>query len=238
MRGTTQECFEHYAEKILRPSLEKRQLATRFFGTEGYSVLRWIKSQKLPYGENLIRLQFLLEFASYEVEELAKLSAPVREAGRLFAFGVISADEIIKVCGFGRNQFLRLLTGRINTIAIREVALSTLVEKHKNKLREMQAPFQPLADTPTDGSERKSVISAPLPRIEISATMLDKEACLKAFVFMARAMKPIAEALLSSLFTPDERRMLHDRSGNETIFELSTALNRLCSEKSRKTRRK
>jgi hypothetical protein len=56
---------------------------------------------------------------------------------------------------------------------------------------------------------------------------------MKAFADLVHAMLPFAELLASDEFTARERVALRQLCGGSSIFELSTNLNRLCSETAR-----
>ena len=233
VKGTTQECFRHYARNILKGDLELRRLAARYFDVDLGSIRRWVEEceKKLPYGENLIALRHLLEFAGYDVAELHDLSEPVRSVARLVAFGVVKTDTVIELCGFEKNTYLRVFTGRSETVKLREERLETFFEKHGKDLPAAKAKFDALRVA----NERTGLSSAhPEGGFALKPRdSLSNQELLEVLAAQTRAMIPIVEVVLSDRFTAEERRQLHKQAGGERVFKLSTALARICSEKAR-----
>lgn len=210
------------------------------------TVSTWIKSEHPAKGEKLIRLWHLLALAGSDSPELDQMKPLQHVVSELFAFDVISAEkacEILNLTPDRPSHMYHILRGRevLKPKYTYEEIIAELgeeLELHRTVTREE--------------IDRKStpgeMISTPVQTIvermesaEVAAREPSNDATyggdVKIFLAsMVSAIRPVANALLSDDFTPEDRSKFREMLTDETLFEVTNALNALSSERARNKR--
>lgn len=237
--GVLTECLKDFAQKT-KGNFPYRRRVAHVIGINPYALHVWLDKGKLPLGLNLLRLYLLLELNGYNIVETHRIHPKIRELGNMLAVGALQIDIAAKTLGFASTDgVLRVVLGKTGTTKMTEIEAILRHNEWKsvaqNKLHEWRNEVlfteeQPQRVTPKiTGAVQKTLFSC-----------INHESALKIFAHQVLAMVPLAEWIASDEFTPDERRKLRELSSNgrsNNVFELSTALNRLCSETARKEMR-
>lgn len=244
-KGCTAACLKHLAHAIEVDYLEKRKVIADFVGVSDGTARRWFRGLMLPVGEPLIRLRFYLEFLGYRVDEIELLNKPIRDAARLFAFGVASLTEVMGLVGFsedrnGASQLLAVFRGTrgISTRKLRD--FESFVELYGERLAEKQRAIHKVVQT--DSRHNNDHLQSPttevtppiisrLPRIKRGKT--PREALIESLAGSIVALIPLAQSISSDEFTAEERAQVRELSGSNGVFTLANLLYRLCGERTR-----
>ena len=245
-KGTTAECFQHLGRAIQGEHLfENRKLIADFAGVESPAVYRWFRAGKPPLGESLLRLRFYMEFLGYEVAETEALDPVIRDAARLCAFRVISMSETASLVGYpagvsGMNMLHRVFHGKNGVHSEKLEHFKSLVDLYAEQLPERQRATPKLLKgsvrvTPpmeSQAASRPSVVH-PL-RTNLRPTPQLRDALIESLAGSVKGMIPLAQAISSDDFTPEERARLRELAGGNGVFNLANLLYRLCGERARK----
>ncbi len=245
-KGNTMECLAHLEKAISDDHLAKREILATFVGVESANVRRWFNGTVKPAGEPLLRLRFYLEFLGYQVEEIQKLAPAVRDTARLLAFRVVSLSDIVGLVGYpegrgGTDSLLATLRGMRGVSEERLAHFVSLVELYRGQLPEKQRATRrvQLSSVPRVSAEaeppavvRSSVVQPLRPASRQAPGTHD--ALIESLAGSVKAMIPLARAISSDDFTPDERARLRELAGSDGVFTLANLLYRLCGERARK----
>ncbi len=148
--------------------LGKNKLMADFCGVSANTATRW-NMTRLPVGEPLIRLRYLLEEHGIVVSELKSMKPEMIYVGRLFAFGVLDISQalaVLRIENAKPDYLWRALLGKLVPSAVRggSVTLKALRKKYSISLAEakraqlpgappakMTAPEEQVAPTSGDG---------------------------------------------------------------------------------------
>lgn len=230
-KGTTRECLIHQGKQPTKLLFLKN--AIKFTGASRSSVDRWLSESwgNLPHGINLIRVQYLLEIVGYEVEELKNLNDNIYKLGKLLALRIADVDQVAQeVFGFSDLTYLyRTLRGNRGISGVDSVAISDLLLEKKDEIDKAVSHWRKELGI-TSGDPQKSEVSA-----VGKEGVLDKDQVIKSLAHMIQSMQPLAEAIASDDFTPEDRETLRDLAGRFGVFNLKNALVKLCGERARNT---
>lgn len=236
VEGTTERCLAHLAKAIQgRDFFEKRKMIADFVGVGDEAVHRWFKNGALPVGEQLVRMRFYLEFLGYKVSELDELDVQVRNAARLFAFGIVSLSEIADLLGYveksGTDSLLKIFRGTRGVSSEKIQQIQAFVELYEKQLDgKRRGTVSVLTATSDDRrSEEASIITRPSLRTvgEGHSTLIE------ALAAAVKAMLPLAEYVLSDSFTANERQRVRELAGGDGVSRLSLLLTKLSGEAAR-----
>lgn len=255
-RGTTKECLAHYASTL--PQVHNRRVRDAlapladFTGRRKATVYHWLRRERPVLGFNLVKVRYFLEQQGYQVIELKNLIPAVRDLGRLIAHGVLTIEEVVKELSYtGRTHFLEVLHGdrlspkRMKTIHdIVETYLPLLEKRVRGLARLYDHPHQKEepttkpdveeepAYTPVSETDRAPGIQG-VGKETVSTVNGDTEhrVLIVALAKQLEAITPLAELVLSDLYTPDERIKVREIVD---VFRASNALNQLCGETARR----
>ncbi len=248
--GTTQECLEHFSQgnRFNTPEREAcklRNAVSEFFGINHQTGYGWFSQFRLPTGENLLRLRFFLSLLGYEVVERNVVPKILREFSDMVCLRTLSFEEAAYLIGGTAVPavLLDVSFGRYGVSGEREEKITELVELYKKeatvKLEEWKtkiesfglANFSAIKIVPAQTPESSKEDSKPV------LARLNGEV-VKTLAHLILAIKPWAELLLSEEFSPEQRQQLRELTAtngrSNAVFEVSNALNRLCSERARK----
>lgn len=243
---TTEECFKHFARDA--HNFERRKAVAKFAQVVMEPTVRkWFTDRFTASGEKLIKVRFFLDLLGYKVEEIENMDPVFQNLARLFAFDIISFDDVVAICGYegenARDQTMRVLTGKIGMYAdryqkvyseVREMA--ELIEHHRKELLQKYAAYKlPETNGATGPSEgQPAPIAAALPHMSAATPRLSAhEQVIRSLAHQVEAMLPLADLLLSDQFSAKERARLRELTGSDGVFKLSNRLNALCGEKAR-----
>lgn len=240
-KGNTQACIAHLRDAIQDDYLTKRHVVATFAGVGDDSVRRWFVDGSMPVGEALVRLRFYLEFLGYQVEEVQKLSQVIRDAARIYAFGVVSLSEVASACGFteGRNGpdlVLRVFRGGCGISKHKQEQFTALAELYSDELAERKRATQKVLVGSVGQPEkvREDDKPTPLPvRLASQQPLGTHEALIESLAGLVEAMIPLAREISSDRFTPEERARVRELAGRDGVFTLANLLYRMCGERSR-----
>ncbi len=244
-RGGTADCLAHLAQAIGSDQV-KRQTLTNFVGVTTATVSCWLKGQRLPTGEPLLRLRFYLEFLGYDVQELRSLDGVVRAVARLCAFQIVGLTEVSRLVGYadrpsGHNDtLLAIFRGAQGVNKDRLEKFESLVGQYETQLewKVSSTPKIPLNGRATMESEiaTKPAALKPLkPKSVLS--FQDKRVTMEVLSNLIQATLPLTQYVESDQFTPQDRAALRDLVGGDSVFRLANSLYRLCGERARSMHR-
>lgn len=242
IHGTTERCLAHLAKAVAgRDFLEKRRTIAKFVGVGDSTVYRWFKAVIKPVGEPLVRLRFYLEFLGYEVTELEDLKQPVRDAGRVYAFGVADLDDLMKEVGIpnnenGRTQMLSVLRGVQGFSDERMMKISAFAENFKDLLYD-RLRATPRVLSVQDVGMHPSKGAAPIGTSTTNRLphgVGNQSAVIESFAGLITAMLPLAEYVLSDSFTAAQRSRVRELAGGgKGVSRLSNLFTQLSGEAAR-----
>lgn len=92
LSGTTAECSRDFLSRYKWEEVQR--LVAEFTKVERSTVRRWMAKDKLPIGEELIRLRVLLDLAGYTVSEFSTQHAVIQQLMRVIAFDLLTVEAI------------------------------------------------------------------------------------------------------------------------------------------------
>lgn len=239
-RGTTRECLAHYVAGLSTENGKGRQEIlrplTEFMGAKNIlTTRRWVKGRTLT-GLRLIKARYFLEGLGYTVIELEKLPAAIRDFSRLIAHNVFTIENACADLGFPRSDRLLLLLRGDRKPS----------PERMTKILEIVKAYQPLLTDEKGNNFNERYASASPVEIDGGAFLAPPEAApvkkddatgnpehaliLQALAKNLEIILPLAELVLTDIYTPEERRELRRHTD---VFRVSNALNRLCGEMAR-----
>lgn len=242
VEGNTERCLAHLAKAIEgRDFFEKRKTIADFAGVSDDSVHRWFKEGRMPVGEQLVRMRFYLEFLGYKVSELNELDEQVRNAARLFAFGVASLSEIADLLGYvgksGTDTLLRIFRGARGTSSEKIEQFESFIELYGAKLNDKKRTVSKVLHV-TDGdshSQRTTDHFGASAAIRSTSHVAGNQtAVVESFAGLITAMLPLAEYVLSDSFTAAQRSRVRELAGGgKGVSRLSNLFTQLSGEAAR-----
>lgn len=246
--GSTKDCLMHLKHSIENDRKKLKVIASFTKVTEGRAVSRWLKGTQAG-GMSLVRLRYYLEFLGYNVEELQHMHPTLRDAGRLFAFGVADLNEIVRFVGYsdgqnGNDSLLLVFKGLGGVSAGKLVQFQAFVDLYKDKLLEKQQATVKV-EFLADHSSAKVVCDTPDTTMLPTATTLRSESqsstdihevVTRSLAAQIKAMLPLVQIVSSDAFSPEERAQLRELTGGDGVFRLANQLYRLCGERARSMR--
>ncbi|MFZ1300996.1 MAG: hypothetical protein WAQ27_00215 [Candidatus Microsaccharimonas sp.] len=219
------------------------------------TVRSWIKGEHPAKGEKLIRLWHLLAIGG-SAPELQRLPEFNRLVSELFAFDVINITEAQLLCGLNSDHVSNAYaTLRGQDVMRPYLDVHDIRREYDERLRAAKQsfgasvapePVEPIrektyeappdptpvvSEEPPPAATPAVVAPAPAP-VSVSPSLFQTDPKL-ILASLLGAAAPIAKQLNSDAITAEERSQFRELIGAEVLFELSTTLNALCSERSR-----
>jgi hypothetical protein len=251
LRGTTDECFAHLAQNI---RVKGKAIIAEFIGVGQPTVNRWCRHGSVGHGESLVRVRCMLELLDYEVTDLMKLDAPVRELTRHLAYQLATFDDIVDIMAFDslipRNSTMGALTrdrplspARLERVRKYVKEYADVLELAHTERKEflllgLRLPeSHQQAEEPLGVALKKSLPKAngglTKPKTGEKSEHSLREAIICATAQQILALLPLVDSVLSDDFSAADRMRLRELAGGKGVFDLSNRLNRLCGEKAR-----
>lgn len=246
--GTTKECLQRLGAIIQRDPdyYGKRKIIASFTGVSDSAAYRWIKGTSPPVGEPLIRLRFYLEFLGFDVQEIQLLEPRVRDAARIYAFGVTSIQETAGLLGYksakenrgGVDPLLAVFRGASGVSKQRLEAFEAFIELHAEALEEKKRSVVSILPN-------GSTVNAEVPQSFIAHEVRESKALnakqhaaeriaiIEALAASVKAIIPLARAASSDDFTANERARVRELAGHNGVMTAANLLFRLCGERTR-----
>jgi hypothetical protein len=242
--GTTERCIAHLAKAIKgRDFYEKRKQIAIFADVADSTVHDWFSENRMPVGEPLIRLRFYLEFLGYHVEEVQSMPQTLRDAARLYAFGIASLSEIADLVGYGgeeenaKDTLMRVFRGARNVSPERLRQFGSFVELYGDRFEEKRrAVPKVLSLTDTEAHSQRATEHHGAPTVTRSAShaLGNQSAVVESFAGLITAMLPLAEYVLSDSFTAAQRSRVRELAGGgKGVSRLSNLFTQLSGEAAR-----
>lgn len=238
-KGNTVACLKHLAIAIGNDTA-KRDVIARFADVDSSTVRRWFKDERTPIGEPLVRTRFYLELLGYDVEELQALDAVVRDAARMFSFGVASIPEIVQLVGYtegrsGIETVIAVFRGAQGISRKKHKDLEAFVEMNREIFAEKKRMVKRIEIGTVNQLPVRSVQSALSPRQRFGeCSPLDlRRIFIESAAKQVLVLLPLMRAIESDAFSAEERTLLRELSGGDGVFKLANILTRLCGERTR-----
>lgn len=222
LRGTTQECLAELRKK-LGPRADG--LVEQFCRVNRRTAQDWLRGQRLPEGERLVRLWTLLSTCGFEVIEVEDLDPTVASLVFLIGFNIVEAGTVKKTLGYegGQNQHLwRTLRGSSRMLSVKLKAAERLVAEHQEVLEDTQARFPKLTTRPRQPTAPRNTHSNG--RLDLVEPLAD----------LLKAALPLAREVESDRFSDKDRDRLRRVVGFEEFFALTNLLHRLGGPQARR----
>lgn len=219
------------------------------------TVIGWDRGDHPAKGEKLIRLWHLMAFVGHDSPELETLQQLQRFVSELFAFDVIGTEkacEIFNLKSDRPSHMYHVLRGQ--DVLRPNYTYDTAVSMFWEELSEMKKIVRDeISEAPGLAFLRKIHLEQEVQQSEHTPGQTDVEltdfAVLTAspdvkasrdtrvlLASLVSAIQPVAKAVLSDDFSPEERSEFREMVSNETLFEVTNALNALSSERARNNR--
>lgn len=241
-KGSTEACLDHLRIAIDDDYVAKRHVVGQFVGVGDQTIRRWFKKELHPVGEGLIRLRYYLEFLGYEVEELESLDKRIRDLARIYAFGVITLQEILGETKFntgssGTSALLSVFRGVRSISNSKYAKFVALTELYSEALAVKRATTKKvLLSSSTPPAKPALVITSPVPlppRLAAHKPQGSHLALIESLAGLVKAAIPLARELESDEFTAEERALVRELAGGDGVHRLANMLFRICGERAR-----
>lgn len=226
----------------LRDYLKKGEMdvLTRFVGATPGTVQGWVKGTPCK-GERLLRLWHFLSVAGFDSPEMQAIPKYNLYLSELFAFSVITMDEVLNIAGVRNEQTgLQILRGQppmAPTLSFEE-----LYEMYDEQLQSAKSALaqqlgRTSSSTPVSSSTTPSPAPAPAPPVvpavvQSPPTSVGVPTVVVAATTLLNALA-FANYMNSPEVTPAERQKLRELMGETAMFELSNVTSALCGERAR-----
>ena len=212
-----------------------------FTGCNNDTVARWVNGNNMPLGLPLIKLRFFLALVGHEPIELTRLRDGY-QFGYMLAETLAFCDnltvsEASKAIGYTDDYaVLRIAHGESTADAAHEPQLKKFCEGCRADVEKRRSAWiLKLSGTPgAEYPREKAPVVCGVPQTQVA---VDKEELLRTAAHLVFALEPMMRAAAHDLSSEDRKRlraMTESHEGNtNAIFELSTYLNMLCSERAR-----
>ena len=139
-QGTATECLD---DLLMQYDEEKiMAFVTKFTGVRKGAVESW-RNGTLPRGEQMLRLQVMLDLVGYRVEEFSELPEPTKKFAQLIALDFVSIKGAQEILGYENTQsmyaFIRKGAGLMPD---RMHRFMRFVEQSENELNGMLDEFR------------------------------------------------------------------------------------------------
>ncbi|HZM64430.1 MAG TPA: hypothetical protein VFB59_04825 [Candidatus Saccharimonadales bacterium] len=222
-------------ERLRRANLPV-QLVKEFTDTKPDTINDWLVGEQRPIGIRLLKLMHLLAALGIDSPELEENVTPYGAfLGRLVAFKLVTPEQAQAFLGTGHVQ-------AVYDTAFGHRDPNDAVIKPKQTLEELEKLYSSVLleaedalrrkfvreDSPASGQARASTPSAATPPATEGPS---RDHFLMEAAQRLGAVLPLARYLVSEKCSPEERAFVREHLGEEGMFELSTLINRLCSER-------
>jgi len=181
----------------------------------------------MPGGIILIKLWFYLSSIGYRVVELEKLHPTLLGVARLLTNGQITAEAMASDFGLSAGTTKHL----IGELMGRETATPKRMQQYASVLAKFPDSNRPQPTVTFPQPQPQGVVHPrELSSSKQSASGLSITILGEVLHGQVASMRPMVEIALQQL-SPAERQELRQLIGAKGLFELSTYLNALCSEK-------
>lgn len=182
------------------------------------TVERWLSGRQFPNGEKLVALATFLTMRGFTVREFEQIPERYRTLAKAVSLGLLSSQVLASKLGFDDvSDIWRAFRGR-GMGKQREEIVQALAEEDAAEVDRLW-----------------QVYSASLPG-NVSAGQVAghlRVAVVQSLARMMNGMLPLVQLVNGDEFTDADRQELRDAAGSSTVFDLSNALNDLCSDRSR-----
>lgn len=236
IEGSFEQCLNHYRKHGNDESFAK--LGT-MIKVKSQTPRRWFTGIIRPVGEYKIRVGQALTDMGYGIREIREMPKLLQEAHALIAYGLAGIDDT--AAGFSmttpsaRDMLLSILLGKQGMSDERLAHGERFIAPLRAGLANARAKFAPVAPeqsgkpaAPASERETARLTTAPPPEL-----LKDHDAVAAWLAAMLLSSYPLLQYVNSDNFTPEERKKLRERLGFFGAMNISTELNRLCSEKAR-----
>jgi len=234
-RGSTLECWKDYASRLPQGTKNcevQREGLRTFIGVQAATIRCYITAPKSLRGLPLVKMRYFLKAQGYEVLELEALRSEVEKFGELVAYGLMTIQEAVEVLNYtDQHGVFRVLHGELSQLPnARIISIRGCLERHKNNLQKAKSEWSAIW-----GVQYVAPI-APLltqPKVEPVHTNSNMRDDIVIFSGLVRALLPVVMRLSSDSCSAENRKIARSEAGSQNVFDLSTGLNRLCSETAR-----
>jgi hypothetical protein len=209
------------------------------------TLRRWFVDSA-PNGVYRIRLQQYLSDVGYKIKELQTAAEEIRLACQLLSYDLASEEEIASGFGIPEHRWSRLpnmlvrgtmaddrlAKGRLYLSPLRTI----LAEVHEGRILALSNTVPSTAPKP--GSAKAEPAALPVPSVPTSSAppehvIKDHDAVIQATAAMLTSVYPLLQLVNSDQYSAEERADLRKKLGFFGAMQISTELNRLCSERAR-----
>ncbi|MFZ2049122.1 MAG: hypothetical protein WAV25_02415 [Minisyncoccia bacterium] len=236
-RGTTLECWNDYASRLpqgTKNCVESREGLRSFLGVSFGAVRRYISNPKSLKGLSLVKMRYFLTALGYSVTDLESMPAAARKFGELVAYDVLSMSDATAILNYKDDHgVFRVLHGQSTEIAdSRLICMSEYASVHQKELDKRKKEWRQAWGI---NMEETALAAVESPVTKSAPTSHKKTGDDDIIIFggLVRALLPVASRLSSDDCTPEDRNNARSNAGGQAVFQLSNALNRLCSETAR-----
>lgn len=212
------------------------EFISEFVGAVPTSIMDWINNKQPCKGARLIRLWHFLDAAGFESPELEKIPPFNCYLGQLFAFGVITMDEVLQYAGV-RNEQTGFQMMRGQPPMHPAMSLEDVQELHDEQLEQVLTAFGRRLrkfDEPSTVRQAATPEAPEVPAVQVPTGPMDATSgTVYTLATLFGAALPLARHLNSDRCKPQDRALLRELMGEDGIFELSNILNALCGERAR-----
>jgi len=214
------------------------EFISEFVGAVPTSILDWINNKQPCKGARLIRLWHFLDAAGFETPELEKIPPFNCYLGQLFAFGVITMDEVLQYAGV-RNEQTGFQIMRGQPPMHPAMSYEDIQELHDEQLEQVLTAFGQRLRKSDEPSAVRQVAEAASQEPEVSAVhestvpIAPTSGTVYTLATLLGAALPLARHLNSDRCKSSDRALLRELMGEDGVFELSNILSALCSERAR-----
>jgi hypothetical protein len=209
-------------------------VVSEFCGVEIDAAAGWFGRKRPLGGLSTLRLMYLLLAAGVKLPEHDEIrdTYPLGEyIGRLLAFGVLTMDEVSEFSGKVRDGAIFRAARAEGTLAECSYTLAELKATYQEELfAKAEALMEKLPGQPAEVEEEKPSGEVPVmsrPAVGGLVSGDPEDDYLAALAAMIAAMHP--EVVRAQALTPERRARLRTLIGEQTLFAVSTGLNRLGS---------
>jgi len=241
LSGKLLECMKHYRE--IDDDFSGRKMMAEFIGCsyEG-SVLYWFSRLKQPTSKNFNGLAFFLEMLGYKVKEIQGLASEAHDLAKAIAFRVVSVEESAEALGVTPNTILRIISGRNQAMSKTKDRINRYLADKAIKVTAQESAWwsktSRVSKPHLNGSEveqpveRRQDVSKVESLSSEERTVLEKDHVLEAFASLLAAAMPLADLIVTDMFTDEDRDRLRRElcKDRNLIFHLKNRLARLCSK--------
>lgn len=242
-RGTMEKCLEHFVaeNKFNVPSgtiFSKRNRICLLLGVGNNTGHAWFNKERLPLGEQALRLRVFLEFLGYTIMEREMLMPILSELSVQIALGTVSRKDVADYLGTTVDVVLDMISGRQGVSAQREETVKALLELHRSDTAQRKKEWLDvialldLAGIANDPQVAVHAMTTTMPTVRTK----DASDSVAMLAHLLMAIKPLAERVDSDEFSAEDRKRLRElvRNGRSNlVFDLSNIFTRLCGERAR-----